>query len=620
MSKQTFSEKINEVMKRKINALEHADLNELFKKDEEFEFILSLAYMTLSKEKIIKKDEDNKDRLGRLTQLVEQKEIDNVFDPNIISKTPNVISTLENNNTWILDNIRDSIMHGTFDIDEENKLILTDNNQHDRDLKTEIPFSWFIEYAKNDILNKKISNEYTVKAFYNKNYKKDSKNNETIKEIRNNILYNIKVSGITFNINEMENRIKELYKKYSKDEYDNSLLEKYKEKLNKFSGYNKKYLLSFYLSSKKVKATLEKEYPGIEVKVTISNKNEKLINKIIKNCPARYINYDFMIEDFNKIISKKGINLLNYLEKFITEKDKYANTDFSDLEYIEKSKIINELIRKKKLNEKLDIKQLCEQNIKVLKSLFLNIYGIATLVINQENIYNGYFLDKTPEEYNISAMDKQTYKDLADLKRKLEIEILEKRIILPQIESQYNNCKKKGKTEKQEMLKDKLDNIENEINDLKDKLRETAQELDYRRVIKGTEKDIAKMQNLEYSIGQLYEAFDKVTSKDDKTRIKKKINDLMIKYIDITSKFTYGRCKTMNDALTIIRNCFSHIGRTTIGNEKIDRHLNRHRYIHLTDYDNDNEMSGMVECEYDDILKVLNSPYEEEKQKTLKTQ
>ena len=234
MSKQTFSEKINEKMKTKIEAVEHINLEELLKKDEDFEFILSLTYLVLSKEKIIKKEIKNKDRLGRLTKLVDQKEIDKVFDPNFSKEIPNIINTLEINKMWILDNIRDSIMHGSFEIDEEKKLVLIDNQGHDRNLKTEIPFSWFIEYAKNDILKKRNVNEHTVYGFYYNKDKLYKKQWETQKELKNNIVYFFKISGTIFNINKIENRIKELYKEYSNEEYDETLSVNYKQEIEKY--------------------------------------------------------------------------------------------------------------------------------------------------------------------------------------------------------------------------------------------------------------------------------------------------------------------------------------------------------------------------------------------------
>lgn len=610
MSKQTFSERINKTMKTKIEAVEHINLDELLKKDEEFEFILSLAYLTLSKEKIIKKDIKNNNRLGRLTKIVDQKEIDKVFDSNFSKEIPNIISTLETNKMWILDNIRDSIMHGSFEIDEENKLVLIDNQGHDRNLKTEIPFSWFIEYAKNDILKKRNINEYTVYGFYYNKNKLNKKEWETQKELKNNIAYFFKVSGITFNINEIENRIKELYKEYSNKQYDETLSVNYKQEIEKYKKiYNKKYLLSFYLSSEKVKKKIEEEYPNIQIKFGINHKNE-MINKIIKSCPKYYINYDLMIEEFNKKISKKGINLLNYLENIITKKESYEKTDFSKLDLNEKLNIINDVVCSEPKQEKIDIKQLYYQNENILKSLLINIYGIATLVTNQQNIYNAHYINEKPEDYNILAADKNTYKDLMEMKRKLGISILECDIKITQIEEQYNNCKDNNK---KQLLEQKLKELNKLKNTSKEKYFEIREELDYRIVSKGTENDKKRMEKLLIGIKNLYTHFYKTTSKDNRIKIKKAINKLAQIYIEETSKYTFGRCRTMNEAITIIRNCFSHIGRITLGEGKRDKYLRLHKYIYLTDFDNDNEISGILQCEYEDLLKIINTPYEKEK-------
>lgn len=609
MSKQTFSEKTKEIIENKIYALEKLDLNELLKEDENFEFILSLAYMTLSKEKIIKKDIKNQDRLGRLTKLVEQKEIDKVFDKNFSNNTPNIINTIENDNTWILDNIRDSIMHGSFDIDEANKLILIDNIEHDRNLKTQIPFKWFIEYAKNNILKQRISNEYTVYGFYRNKDKAKKKRMKTEYELKNNIPYFFKISGITFNTNEIENRIRELYKNLSQNEYEEEQLNKYSKNIEKYKNiYHKKYLLSFCATSMKIKETIEKEYPGITIKVGIKDRNET-IKKLIKKCPEYYINYDLMIDEFERKISRKGINLLTYLEKIITKK--YNNKDLSNIELNEKFNIINDLVCRKQ-EEKFDIKQLYYANENILKSLLINIYGITTLVTNQETLYNQYFLNKTPEEYNIYAIDKNTYKEDANKKRILEINILEKEIMISKIQEQKNNCKDENIKTK---LKNKINTLEQEKSKLKEQLKKISQEMDYRIVVKGNEKEIIKKQKLENAIKSLYEGFNK-TNKENKLKIKKQINKLMLIYIEETSKYTYEKTKTMKDTLTTIRNCFSHIGRITIGEEKFDQTLHSYRIMYLTDYDNNNETSGIVICKYEDMINILKTPYET--QKTLK--
>lgn len=59
----------------------------------------------------------------------------------------------------------------------------------------------------------------------------------------------------------------------------------------------------------------------------------------------------------------------------------------------------------------------------------------------------------------------------------------------------------------------------------------------------------------------------------------------------------------MKDVLTIIRNCFSHIGRVYIGKDRGTR-----TNIILNDYDA-NEKSGEVICRYEDLIKLLRDPY-----------
>ena len=187
MSKETFSSKICDAMDKKVAATEYFDLKTILENDENFEIAICLTYMTLSKEKIIEKDIKNNDRIGRLTQMVDTTEIDKVFQPGFAPQMPKIISSRENNNLWILDNIRDSIMHGAFDIDEKRKVFIINNNQFNRELSAEVPFSWFVSYAKNDILSKKLADIYTIKNYYYNKGKTNSKSFETSKELYNNI-------------------------------------------------------------------------------------------------------------------------------------------------------------------------------------------------------------------------------------------------------------------------------------------------------------------------------------------------------------------------------------------------------------------------------------------------
>jgi hypothetical protein len=227
MSKVLFSQKICDTMYKKMKAIECLDLRCLFEEDELFDVAICLAYMSLSKEKIIKKDMKNKDRLGRLKEEVDTVEIDKVFNSGFADDMPRIISAKEKSNLWILDNIRDSIMHGACEIDEKRKCFVVNNTQFDRELSAEIPFSWFIAYAKNDILSKKKADNYTIRRFYYNKEKKDMKYFNTRKELVNNILYRVNISGNNFNIKEIENRINELFTIYTNDEIDSDTVERY---------------------------------------------------------------------------------------------------------------------------------------------------------------------------------------------------------------------------------------------------------------------------------------------------------------------------------------------------------------------------------------------------------
>ena len=216
MSKKSFSQEIDKLMYRKTKSLELGYYNDFFKKDEYFELVLCLAYMTLSKEKIIKKDMRDNRRLERLTRMVSTQDIDLLFDSSFCLEVPKIIASEESDKTWILDNIRDSIMHGMFEIDEERKCFIIDNDYFDRTLKAEVPFSWFISYAKNDILSKKKLDKCTIKGFYYNIGKQHKRRFEPGMEAKSHILYIVNVEGSKVNVRDVERRVKELFEECSK--------------------------------------------------------------------------------------------------------------------------------------------------------------------------------------------------------------------------------------------------------------------------------------------------------------------------------------------------------------------------------------------------------------------
>lgn len=608
MSKELFSKKISETMYKKIKAIEYLDLKTLLEKDEDFEIAICLAYMSLSKEKIIEKDIKNDDRLARLTQKVDTIEIDKVFQTGFAKEMPKIIYARENNNLWILDNIRDSIMHGAFDIDEERKIFIINNTQHNRELNAEIPFSWFIAYAKNDLLSKKISNNYTIKNYYYNKAKKNQKNFYTHKELVSNILYRVNIYGNNFNIMDIESRINELFMLYSNDEISDEMVEKCKSQIdNEKIKYNEKYLASFYIAKQKVIDIINKEFPDVTIKIFIDNRKYRFVNKAIKRMPQYFTDYDTMYNVFNNILSPKGISLLRFISSMIvninvnqnTDEDEYKNS----LDWKKTTIMLHKLLTGESVSsdKSSNLLQILNQDLKILRSIYLNIYGLSTLVINHETLYNTHFLNRKPSEFGLQAHLKRPYLEYANKRKKLIMKGLDIQILLANKQEQLNKCNNIDAKKK----------IQVSINDLTIKLVEIEKDLNnlvytigFDQVIKSDNVNYQEQQRLDTIINQYFIHFNSANI-DAKKKIRKVIGKLLDIQIEKESKYIYGYCNNMKDVLTIIRNCFSHIGRIYIGkNNGTDTN------IILNDYDTNGEKSGEVICRYIDLIELLRDPYE----------
>ena len=591
MSKETFSENISEVMYKKIKALNSYDLKTFFEKDDNFLVAFCIAYMSLSKEKIIDKDIKNGDRLGRLKNKVDISEVDKVFKSGFSKEMPIIISAKENNNLWILDNIRDSIMHGACEIDEDRKCFILNNSQHDRELSAIIPFSWFIAYAKNDILSKKVANKYTVYGFYYNKDKKGIKSFDTQKEIMNNILYRVNISGDSFNIKDIENRINELFLFYA-GESDNRIIN-YKGCIK----YNEKYLSSFCFVKEKVKNEIEKEFPGVKLNIFIDNKKSCLIKK---KFPKHFYDYDLMFNMFNSSLTKKGMNLLKYMTNIIENIDNCeVNTDWKKITIILHKLLTNEVVNDNKTG---NLSILLDDDLKVLKSIYLSVYGLSTLVINHEILYTNYFLNSDPSDFGMHACLKSKYIDFASKQKCLIMNILDIQIVLFDKYKQLNSCRDLNAKSK----------IQTSINDLELNLNKFQSELDnlyntmkFDKIIKSNEFDFKKKERFDFLLKQYYEHFENANSSDSKKKIKKAIGNLLDIQME-ESKYIYGYCYDMKEVLNIIRNCFSHIGRVSVSDGN----------LYLNDYDSNGEKSGEVICKYDNLINLLRNPLVNQKVKS----
>lgn len=603
MSKESFSKNVNELMYLKFKSLQHEYLDYFFKKEGNFELILCLVYMTLSKEKIIKKDLKNTNRIERLSQMVDTSEIDKVFEENFADEMPEIYFAQEMNNLWILDNIRDSIMHGAFDVDEEKECFIINNAQHDRQLKAKIPFSWFIAYAKNDILSKKVADKYTINHYYYNNGKKYKRDLSTDKEVINNILYKVNIIGNKFNVKDIEKRIVELFDFYSDDNINKDLIEIYRNKINSEPiKYNEKYLVSFYIAQEKVKEQIEKEFDGVNVKIFINSNKHKLSNKAKRKLFKNYPNYDLMFTELERLVAPKSKQLLKCISNIIENIDNINNIDLQN-----KSEYNLNLLNKYVFDEtkdffnKYSLKILYNDILNTLKQISLVTHGLSTIVINHENLYNNQFTDIDQKRYKIFGISKNNYLEFSQKRKNLIMKILDLEILLFNKNQQLNNCTN-------DIIKEKIQTMIDELEKSK-KLIEIELDTLYKKIdskiyIKRNEIDIQKKENIMTNINNYFQHFQNANTAQDKKQIKKLLSKLLESQIEEESKYTYCRCNNMNEILTIIRNCFSHIGRITFG-----KNNGPFTIINLNDYDNNNIKSGEVRCEYIDLVNLLGYPY-----------
>lgn len=601
MSKESFSQKINELMYYKVKDLEHFHIDRFFQKDEYFELILCISYFALSKEKIIHKNIKDDDRLRRLTKFVDNTSIDEVFQQNFCTDVPRIIASLETDNGWILDNIRDSIMHGAFDIDEENKCFIINNTQSNRTLKAEIPFSWFIAYAKYDILSKKELDNYTIKGFYYNINKRKGKRFDTRKETINNILYKVYICGTKFNVQDIEKRVNELFKQYSENTIEDSLIENYRTEIDSQGiKYNEKYLASFYAARDAIKSIIESEFPNTIVTISIDNKKQKLITKTSKKMNKFYKSYDLFYENINNIVRPKGIPLLNRITSLIENVDTFNQVDGAKLSYFDIMKLINSMMNDGD-SEPLSYDKVCDNfqnNLKTLRSICLNIYGLSTLVINHKDLYDSYFQNLNPEIYGIRAYSKQTYLDYANNRKNLIMKILKLQIDLFSKKEQLNNC-----TNEQAIVKitGVIDKIEEDIKKIYSEL--IILDTGFQPFVRKNPKYVNDKEKFDKIIDRYFGHFSDANRVDDKKKIRKIIGTLLDKEITMDSQVTFGYCN-MSDAITIIRNSFSHIGRIFV-----DKSNNISPIIVLSDYDNNGDKSGEVVCNYFDLINLLRIPF-----------
>ena len=245
----------------------------------------------------------------------------------------------------------------------------------------------------------------------------------------------------------------------------------------------------------------------------------------------------------------------------------------------------------------------------MLKSICLNVYGLSTLVINHEDLYNSHFLNRSPQEFGIEACNKSLFIDYASSRKRIIMDILEVEIALFSKQEQLNKCS-------DEEIKVKLQTMINELLNKKayyeNKYNNLAIDMRFGAIIKPHKEDL-KEEKLREVINRYFNHFYSATTVKDKRKIRKLIGKYIDKQIEFESKYTYGCCYTMKEVLEVIRNSFAHVGRIYVGKERgLDT------VCILNDFDSSYEKTGEVICLYENLLELLRNPYQLEDEEELK--
>lgn len=606
MSKEAYSNSIYQTMLNKMRTLEYKHTNYFFQYDEIFELVLCLAYMTLSKEKIIDKEIKNQDRLGRLTKHVSTIDIDAMFDPSFNTEIPIINNSLESDNLWILDTIRDSIMHGAFDIDMTKKCFILNNTKSDRLLNAEIPFSWFVAYTKNDIFRKKILDKYTVRGFFYNDFKKHYTNVSTERALNDHILYEVVIKGDKFKVDTVETRVKELFHKYRNTRLPQEVLAEYLNKLPRTRNeYDLIYLATFAAVSDKVKEDLKKEFPDLDVRIFVKDKKRKITKRLIRKMDDKYLSYESYIDAANNFISPNGTTELKYIANIIQNLINVPEEEIKLLKEPEAIFLFNKLIEDKDnaYRSYNDVRKRYQYNLEQARLICMTSLAISTLVINQDSIYNTYYDGHNPADYNFVARTRQPLEHNLSEERRIRKQMLEKQILLAELEEQLSGCPDpKGKqniTNNINGVKKQIEGFDEDLTILIDQ-RYAHKEYTRNASVENTKRDV---ETVNKRLSQRLNSFDETKDIEAKKRIAEIIDLIYEDYIETESKDAFWAADDMKVALTIIRNCFSHLDRIYIGSDR-----KAHTTIILSDYENDGTKSGEVIISYEKLTNLLLQP------------
>lgn len=584
MSTASFTNKVIDDMYDRMDLISTPTINNYLKFDETFELALALVYMTLSKEQIIKKEIKNPDALGRLQRRVPKSEIDNLFT----GKYASMIKYTEvDDSTWILDAIRDSIIHHKADIDEERKLVLVNNDYENRNLIAEIPFDWFKDYIKTDIVKKRVTNRYNFRNFYACDYISGKRPINTRNISSRLILYNVHIEGENIPLKETDEFIKSLMEKYSKIEVDNSA--------------SNKYYASFIYAVSELYKELNNKFPNASnIRINIIKKRDKINKKINSRLANSYNDPKELFDDLNSLVFKNKdiLDTISSIYSFIISSDENNNS----------SEEINGLLEM--INGRKDSYSAKDyyKETKDIYMMFLQMYGLITIVLNEENLNNSDYLsivDEHLKSYTKGALDDFQTTRRNNVKQMLNSEISYRKHL-----NNYNNV-----GDGNEIVKNSFEKAQEKYYAALSENAKFNYWPDFMVVSKESRSNVNTVRDILFSIVKYkYNEFIAATTKDELIVKKKEVLAALDKLSNYEKKNILIVAKPI-DTLTFLRNCLAHNDRIHCSNVTpffIKK-------LTLTDFNDNGELTGIGFCKYTDIIELISAvkDYTEEKSKIL---
>ena len=311
-----------------------------FLDDNEFlDLSLAVTYMTLSKDLVIEKDVANNDPEKRLESSVDMENFDKLLNKEYNKFAPTVHKSTGTSSRWIIDSIRDSILHGQFVVNYNKKCYEINNTMKNRELICDVPFSWFKSYVDFHILEQKKLKEINITdAFFNQDTFDNFNlihNEQELKDFTDSIVtYNINIKSDTeINEKKIQRDIKNYIDKKNYLNVDEEL---------KYKSYRQKW----DIIKRDLKQYLKNKYPNISVSIKeqkdelISEKLISLYNEEHNNIFSekdKRIQYSEIKNRINKYLSISDENVLNSIEKFISSRKIY-NEEIKNSEDYEECK------------------------------------------------------------------------------------------------------------------------------------------------------------------------------------------------------------------------------------------------------------------------------------------